>query len=83
VRLPKAFRLSVDEVSIRREGEALVLEPVAVVRDANGWPEAFWQLAGAAPEFDPGARPTRHERQDALDTARSRTPTPRATRRKR
>ncbi len=66
VRLPKAFRLSVAEVSIRRAGRAIVLEPIEAERDANGWPQAFWQLAGAAPEFTTGTRPLRHERGDVL-----------------
>ncbi len=66
VRLPKAFRLAVDEVAIRRAGRSLVLEPVEVERDANGWPQAFWELAGAAPEFGVGTRPVRHERGDVL-----------------
>jgi virulence-associated protein VagC len=66
VRLPKAFRLSVGEVAIRREGEALVLQPLELRRDAKGWPQAFWELAGAAPEFSTGARPARHERGDVL-----------------
>lgn len=66
VRLPKAFRLSVAEVEIRREGECLVLEPVFARRDAKGWPEAFWALGGAAPGFSTGRRPRRHERGDVL-----------------
>jgi virulence-associated protein VagC len=66
VRLPKAFRLAVDEVAIRREGDALVLEPVETPRDANGWPQAFWELAGAAPDFSVGERAARHERGDVL-----------------
>jgi antitoxin VapB len=66
VRLPKAFRLSVAEVEIRREGDCLVLEPLLVSRDAKGWPEAFWALAGAAPEFSIGRRPRRHERGNVL-----------------
>jgi virulence-associated protein VagC len=70
VRLPKAFRLSVEEVTIRKDGNALVLEPVEVPRDANGWPEAFWALAGAAPGLSVGDRAARHERGDVLDRRR-------------
>ena len=66
VRLPKAFRLAVDQVAIRREGDALVLEPVETPRDANGWPQAFWELAGAAPDYSVGERAARHERGDVL-----------------
>lgn len=66
VRLPKAFRVSTREVSVRRQGEALVLEPVEPERDAKGWPLAFWALAGAAPEFDVGERRMPHERDDVL-----------------
>lgn len=66
VRLPKAFRVATREVSVRREGESLVLEPVASERDENGWPLAFWALAGSAPGFDVGDRREPHERPDVL-----------------
>lgn len=66
VRLPKAFRFSTDEVAIRREGRAVVLEPIEIERDENGWPEAWWSLAGSAPEFDVGDRDVSHERDDVL-----------------
>lgn len=32
------------------------LEPTMPERDANGWPLAFWALAGAEPTFDVGDR---------------------------
>jgi len=67
VRLPRAFRVATREVSVRRQGEAIVLEPVEAERDGNGWPLAFWALAGSAPAFDVGDRRTPHERNDALD----------------
>ena len=70
VRLPKEFRFSTTEVSVRREGRRLVLEPEQVERDAKGWPLAFWALAGAAPAFDVGDRRRRHERGDVLRTRR-------------
>jgi antitoxin VapB len=38
VRLPKEFRFSGGEVSIRREGEAVILEPVA----KRKWPKGFF-----------------------------------------
>ena len=66
VRLPRAFRVSTREVSVRRDGNALVLEPIELERDAKGWPLAFWALAGAAPAFDVGDRRTPHERDDVL-----------------
>jgi len=66
VRLPKAFRFSTEEVAIRREGRAVVLEPVEIERDDKGWPEAWWSLAGSAPEFDVGDREASHERDDVL-----------------
>ena len=37
IRIPKEFRFSDDEVSIRREGEAIILEPI---RDER-WPDGF------------------------------------------
>ena len=70
VRLPKAFRFSTDEVAISRRGNAVVLEPVNVPRDKNGWPQAFWDLAGADPEFDLGDRNRGHERGDIFARAR-------------
>lgn len=66
VRLPKDFRFLTSEVEIHREGERVVLEPPALERDAKGWPVAWWQLAGAAPEFSLGERPTAHERGNVL-----------------
>lgn len=41
VRLPKAFRLEGDEVTIRREGEAVILEPIK----KRGWPRGYWAKA--------------------------------------
>ena len=67
VRLPRAFRVATREVSVRRQGEALVLEPVESDRDENGWPLAFWALAGSAPAFDVGERQMPHERDNVLD----------------
>lgn len=39
LRLPKAFRFEGDEVSIRREGEKVVLEPLK----KRGWPKGYWE----------------------------------------
>lgn len=38
VRLPKAYRFSADTVSIRKEGEAVILEPIKAAR----WPKHFF-----------------------------------------
>jgi len=38
VRLPRAFRFEGDEVSVRREGEAVILEPVR----KRDWPPEYW-----------------------------------------
>jgi antitoxin VapB len=67
VRLPKAFRFSTTEVAIYRTGDAVVLEPIEVPRDKNGWPEAWWSLGGADPEFDLGDRTRAHERGDLFE----------------
>jgi hypothetical protein len=72
IRLPMAFRVSTAEVSIRREGARLVLEPLDIERDAKGWPRAFWELAGSAPDFDLGDRGEGHERGDVLALRRRR-----------
>ena len=39
VRLPREFRFEGKEVAIRKEGEAVVLEPVA----KRQWPAGYWQ----------------------------------------
>jgi virulence-associated protein VagC len=70
VRLPKAFRLSTNEVAIRREGRSIVLEPIEIDRDEKGWPQAWWKLAGSEPEFDVGTRRVAHERDDVLGRRR-------------
>lgn len=38
VRLPKEFRFAGDAVEIRREGSAVILEPVA----EGEWPKHYW-----------------------------------------
>lgn len=49
VRLPKEFRFDTDTVFVRREGDALILEP------ADAWPEGYVEsFAGVPPAF---ARP--------------------------
>jgi antitoxin VapB len=38
VRLPKAFRIQGDEVTVRREGDAVILEPIR----KRAWPRGYW-----------------------------------------
>jgi len=44
VRLPKEFRFEGEEVSIRREGRRVILEPLR----RRGWPKGYWQSWGRA-----------------------------------
>jgi len=53
VRLPKDFRLTVDEVRIRRHGDALILEPIA-----TDW---AWLEAVQGPMDDDFVRDTERE----------------------
>jgi virulence-associated protein VagC len=46
VRLPKAFRFDGKEVSIRRDGDRVILEPV------NHDPDAFWARIDACGDGD-------------------------------
>ena len=39
IRLPREFRFEGKEVAIRKEGDAVILEPVAKRR----WPAGYWQ----------------------------------------
>ena len=39
VRLPRAFRFDGDEVTVRREGDAVILEPMRKGR----WPRGYWR----------------------------------------
>ena len=39
VRLPKGFRFAAKEVSVRRDGEAIVLEPIK----GRAWPRDLWR----------------------------------------
>jgi antitoxin VapB len=60
VRLPKEFRFGGDELSIRREGEAVILEPLR----PQAWPKGYWQRWGKASRnldlikpLQPGSKP--------------------------
>lgn len=44
LRLPKAFRFEGNEVSVRREGDAVILEPLK----RRGWPKGYWRRWGKA-----------------------------------
>jgi antitoxin VapB len=39
VRLPKEFRFKGSEVSVRREGDAVILEPIK----QRAWPRGYWE----------------------------------------
>lgn len=65
VRLPRDFRFSPEtqEVSIQREGERIILEPVQI----EEWPEDFWQAFGDMPEdFERPAQLSQQQR-ESLD----------------
>lgn len=40
VRLPREFRFEGKEVTIRREGDRVILEPLRATR---GWPPGYWE----------------------------------------
>lgn len=46
VRLPKAFRFTTDEVTIRKVGDALILEPAP----RRGWPVGYAASFAGMPE---------------------------------
>lgn len=46
VRIPKAFRFSTDEVTVRKVGNALILEPVP----KQGWPVGYAASFANLPE---------------------------------
>jgi antitoxin VapB len=62
VRLPKAFRFAGDRVRIRREGEAVILEPVEMTREQK----LAWLKSLEIPDFMPQGReqPLPQERED-------------------
>jgi len=48
VRMPKEFRFATRRVSVRKEGEAVILEPIR----ARAWPRGFFRgIAIADPAF--------------------------------
>ncbi len=44
VRLPKEFRFEGEEVSVRRQGDAVILEPMK----RRSWPKGYWRRWGKA-----------------------------------
>ena len=44
VRLPKEFRFEGEVLSIRREGDAVILEPLR----PQAWPKGYWRRWGKA-----------------------------------
>lgn len=54
VRLPKAFRFEGDEVTVRRDGETVILAPVK----KRGWPRGFWtKVARSRADLELGSVP--------------------------
>lgn len=60
VRRPKESRFEGEELSIRREGEAVILEPLSL----RAWPKGYWQRWGKASKdldlvdrLPPGGKP--------------------------
>jgi antitoxin VapB len=47
VRLPKAFRFKGSEVKIKKEGDKVILEPLA----KDDWPRGFWDEFVPDPDF--------------------------------
>lgn len=68
VRLPKEYRFEGDAVRIRREGRAVILEPL----EKTPWPEGYWErldaLAPLPEDFEaPEPLPPSPHRDKALD----------------
>lgn len=65
VRLPKEFRFpaEIEEVSIRRNGDQLILEPL----ERQEWPPEFWQaFGGMSDDFE---RPVQvRQKREGLDS---------------
>ena len=53
VRLPKEFRFPGDEVTLRREGDSVVMEPVR----KRAWPRGYWKRLEEARGVGAHARP--------------------------
>jgi virulence-associated protein VagC len=69
IRLPREYRLSCREVTIHRQGDSLVLEPIDEPVDENGWPLHFLKFFRGIEvdeRLDLGDRRKPHERKNAL-----------------
>ena len=55
VRLPKEFRFPGDEVTLRRKGDAVIMEPVR----KRAWPRGYWERLEAARGVGARAKPLR------------------------
>lgn len=66
VRLPKEFRFAAKEVLIRKEGNAVILEPVAKA----AWPRGYWERLASLPpaprDFVPPAALPRSRKRDTI-----------------
>lgn len=47
VRLPKEFRFEGSEVKIKREGKAVIIEPI----EKTAWPKGFWNKFNKDEDF--------------------------------
>jgi antitoxin VapB len=68
VRLPREYRFEGTAVRIRREGRAVILEPI----EKRGWPPGYWerlaQLGAAPDDFQaPEPLPETPHRDEVLD----------------
>ena len=59
VRLPKAFRFDGTEVSVRKDGDAVILEPVPVRKES--WEEFWTRLDALRGDSEPFPYPPRDE----------------------
>jgi antitoxin VapB len=55
VRLPKEFRFPGDEVTLRRDGNAVIMEPVR----KRAWPRGYWTRLAQSRGVGAHARPMR------------------------
>ena len=66
VRLPKEFRFDATEVTISKEGDAVILR----LPKKRGWPKGYWQSLGTLSDdfelpLDPPPQPLRFDLDDA------------------
>ncbi len=52
VRIPKEYRVSAKELRFRRQGEAIVMEPIEEECDELGWPIGWVEKMMAGPKVD-------------------------------